>query len=324
MGCRGNLVEYPWRKLVSSCYLPLIPTVKLILILLLVCSTLVSRLQADEALNRKEIEEIVVEAAGQPREQRIESLGLALQRLSRPSIFPDQEKVRGLQEEVREQLVSIPGYADYFGDKLRNHEARLLAGNGNLSEFDRDRLSAFEILQLSRSPDAVRVLVSFLDDDLGSPMARFPNQPADDDAPFAWTAALTVRSLGAMGLENAVTNSRIDLTSVQDGIEKHRSAEFIKMDVDRPKWKQWWAEIVAGKTTFRFKGSDVEYGANGPVTMQKAARHERGAATPPPGTQPSLSGAEAIKPGHPWWFAGLLAILVIAVLFGWHYKQGRQ
>jgi len=295
--------------------------VKPILILLLFYSTLVSGLRADEALNRKEIEEIVATAANQPREQSIESLGLALQRLSRASIFPDQEKVRGLQEEVREQLVSIPGFADYFGDKLRDHEARLLAGNGNLSEFDRDRLSALEILRLSQSPDGIRVLVSFLDDDLGTPAARFPKQPLDDDSPFGWTAALTVRALGAAGLENAVTNSQTDVTYIENGVEKHRSAEFIQMDVDRPKWKQWWAEVVAGKTTFRFKGSEVEYGALGPVSVPKAARTEHGAATHRSENQQIPAEARPMKSERHWWFAGLLIILAIAILLAWQNKR---
>jgi hypothetical protein len=53
-----------------------------------------------------------------------------------------------------------------------------------------------------------------------------------------------------------------------DGAIPDRQGYFYDLDkVDA--WKAWWNEVKAGKRTYRFIGSSVEYGPDGPIEKDK-------------------------------------------------------
>ena len=99
------------------------------------------------------------------------------------------------------------------------------------------------------------------------------------------------------------------------------------------KWKQWWNEIRDGKRTYRFAGSSVEYGPDGPASTEKLARialdrkrdlergqrHQRAA-----GEKQNLAttaSAVVSKPGN---LAIILSSLLVLVSAVWYFSTRKR
>ena len=96
-------------------------------------------------------------------------------------------------------------------------------------------------------------------------------------------------------------------------------------------WKQWWSEIKAGKRTYRFKGSPIEYGADGPATpvqIEKARatreRDEKRAAGHArlTGIVESSEKASETKRSSPL-FILIAATLALLVSIGWYFQRAK-
>ncbi len=174
-------------------------------------------------------------------------------------------------------LLVIPGHAKYFQDKIETLRAEVLttektpvaeleemqnAGQRipHVSEYeDYCSMTAFPTLAQLPSAETVAVLGFYLNDPVGLDGKNLTGNPmqdkdSDDPSPRPCNAMMAVRAVDNLGIEHppyifgpkeAMTDQAIDA------------------------WKNWWSEIKAGKRTYRFTGSNIEYGPDGPASPEQ-------------------------------------------------------
>ncbi len=185
-------------------------------------------------------------------------------------------------------LLAIPGHAKYYQDQIEKtrefvkyynalpEEEQEKIRKESLEEEARrhtpavgltDRLSygqvcynAFEILSLLPSPEAVAVLGHYVEDPegrdgkdlLGNPIYI----PGSDVAPALPNCNRAGLALGKLGIEHPPYPA----ADTEDVVLNEKRVDA---------WKQWWSEIKAGRRTYRFIGSPIEYCADGPATPEQ-------------------------------------------------------
>jgi hypothetical protein len=96
-------------------------------------------------------------------------------------------------------------------------------------------------------------------------------------------------------------------------------------------WKQWWSEIKSGKRTYRFIGSNIDYGPDGPATKEQLERiaknqrrddrTERGHGSPPADSKDAGPQEQRI------FFPTYLLIAAVTALLGsaaWYLRKTRS
>ena len=113
------------------------------------------------------------------------------------------------------------------------------------------------ILPHLQSAETMRVLGRMLEDTKGStPETAFFNQAKESfNQPPVSSAEYAVVALHRIGIQEppVAMNERTEFLVV---------GEPMTLKID---WQRWWQEVRDGKRTYRFTGSDVEYGYDGPV-----------------------------------------------------------
>jgi hypothetical protein len=164
----------------------------------------------------------------------------------------DQEVVL---EKARSMMLATPGYGIYYLTRYRTIRDLVIAGRISSSELDRARAD-LETLQYLQSSESVQVLAELLSDTYGRDLTRSADAPElliEGRGPP--TAKIAANGMRAIGIANG--------PSLPKGLTEWQM-------VDR--WKDWWGEIEAGKRTYRFVGSPVEYGPDGPASEQTLER----------------------------------------------------
>jgi hypothetical protein len=97
-------------------------------------------------------------------------------------------------------------------------------------------------------------------------------------------------------------------------------------------WKQWWNEIKSGKRTYRFKGSPIEYGADGPatpeqiekarVTRERDEKRATGQDRRTGSEKSSEKASEKKKQSSPL-FILIAATLALLVSIGWYFQRAK-
>ena len=199
------------------------------------------------------------------------------------SDIPPREIERQKNFEIAQSaMISIPDHAKYYQDKIETLREQVKA-NENLSLEEKERLrkagkpavhlgdyedvrhDAFTVLGLLPSPETVAVLGHFLEDPEGRDGQDMLGNPLvwHDDVPPAFpNCGLACIAITNLGIEHAPI----------DDVKKVNSVAFDPGQVDV--WKDWWHEVQAGKRTYRFKGSAIEYGASGPATKEQLDKRE--------------------------------------------------
>jgi hypothetical protein len=195
-----------------------------------------------------------------------------------PSSMDDEQ--RAIFDKARSALLAIPGHAKYYQDKIERTRAFTKHYYGLSKEeqrkiqeqfrdqqqdiskeinYDGVRGDAFDILGLLPSPETVAVLGHYLEDSEGrdgKDLLGDPIHTGSDAIPRPPNCGIAYFALGRLGIEQPP----IPPTDMEDRVLNQE-----RVDV----WKQWWSEIKAGKRTYRFKGSPIEYGADGPATPEQ-------------------------------------------------------
>ena len=200
---------------------------------------------------------------------------------------------------AREKLVSIPGHAEYFGHKIRSDRELRKAGRGH--EVDGGVLFDFETLAQLPSPETVRVLGSFLDDEEDRiPDEVFRNNPSAHVAPIGANNLLAARALTRLGI-------------VQPPLQMKPEDMFYD---DIQPWRLWFAQVQAGTRTFRFEGNPQEYSLAGPVSGARDPQVDHVSKSPtvsPAAVTPSPTGAGEDKPLPIVPLAGAIIALAFAL-----------
>lgn len=206
------------------------------------------------------------------RNERLELLAGGIRKHSR---HDGPESVLPIYPEALRQIVTIPGYAAYFADKIREGQRRILEGHGDVGGYELDQITVFHTLKMIPTWESVNELASFLDDIKGSHRDPYPNEKFGVDEPLqSCNAAFAVGALDELGLVGAPTNSEIVWPARQEKevtIPERRS-RYVNMEVDHPKWLKWWKEVKQGERTYRIKDSPVEYGAKGPESARQTPK----------------------------------------------------
>lgn len=245
-------------------------------------------------------------------EEKFEQLGKILRGLGEPQEYLEHaEEASALQNRLQQEVVTIPGHAAYFADKIKKEQASVQylprrPVPGRL-EYDRNRYYIIvETLIRLPSPETIQVLGQFLWDDKDG----HDWDPDDDwDSPQN-NSYLAVQALRGIGLTDRPSVSDINL------------------------WRAWYEEIKSGKRSFSFKGQNVEYRFNpdGSVsTTPIKVEEERPAPAPskpevtlqrPTIQIPTSTPTSMVQSARRLWIAvGLIVGLIAAVVL---WRKGKK
>jgi hypothetical protein len=179
-------------------------------------------------------------------------------------------------------LVAIPGHADYY--KMRIINARIAferetgeASKGVLrSKIQDEQLKAFRILALLPTPETVRVLGDFLEDEQDLQLLHRRDEAW---AEGAWFGSNAEYALGAL--------AKLPLISKP---VPPRSGAVVVFAEDIEAWRLWYGQVKLGKRTFQFEGDPRVYNLEGAVPEVAVSTRPRKAGLPDRDTE--ASGAE--------------------------------
>jgi hypothetical protein len=194
-------------------------------------------------------------------------------------------------------MISIPGHAEFYDKRIREHLQRAKKSEGTDRQFGfanamMDHVSPdFRILSLLPSPETVRVLGELLSEDwvILRNGERFNRS----------LAGFAMSSLHRMPF-----------------VSKPVQGNYVSDENDLETYRLWYAQIKAGNRTFRFEGDPNEYSLSGPVTTSPEP-----ATTPPPRPRDSVnvspSGGPGSNPSAPWLALTLGGTLIGGALWYW-------
>jgi len=186
---------------------------------------------------------------------------------------------------AKKTLLSIPGHAEYFGNRINEEREKLDrrraegkelsvpgAGAGDLSSAQERGL---RILTYLPSVETVRVLGEFLSDERGA--GNELSRSGDLTGEFP-THKMAMAALSKLPIANSPTGPITNSEQIADGLKS---------------WRQWYSEVKEGRRTFRFIGDPVDYDLRGPSKRgaigPQGDRTEKRPEPATAGTSPSVS-----------------------------------
>lgn len=172
---------------------------------------------------------------------------------------------------AQKALLSIPGHAKYYQDKIDKMRAELLANTKKTpEELLRMHNEGHEVIDdttyLSETEKSIRTLRYMPSSETVSVLGYFLNDPVGRDG-----KSLLGKTLKRGDSGPYLSNAELSTDTIRDlGIEQppFRDNKSVITPEEIDAWKDWWNEIKGGKRTYRFIGSKVEYGADGPATPE--------------------------------------------------------
>ena len=236
----------------------------------------------------------------------VSMLGQALRKLSGPG--PTYQEIRHrLFLEAQQKMLSTPGHAQYFANKLEQiRESNPKTGH----DFERMLYIAETLIHMP-SPETIKVLGNYLYDERDTPPQR--NCTPEN-------AHLAAYALSRIALRDFPFEGPLVPYSLA-----------IWPDLKQlPDYRSWWEEVKAGKRTFSFKGQAVEYRfkpdgtwdtipiANPPDDGPKPAAAPT---TYSPTKKPEAAREHSLEPPRNttwWWYVvSVFAVLVLGAWFLW-------
>lgn len=182
-------------------------------------------------------------------------------------------EARDLFEQSKKLLLSTPGHAEYYRDRINEAREKLEHAreheNSSMVAYYRGKWDkareGFTVMSYLPSVETVKVLGEFLGDERGK-IVLTRGYSRDDELlafikrPHCYSAMLALQRLPIV--EKPCEPLGTDY--MPDELEPALKP-----------WQQWYQEIKDGKRTFRFEGDPVEYDLNGPAPKDKVERIAR-------------------------------------------------
>jgi len=227
----------------------------------------------------RHIREYAHDASSRPPDEAYSKLGLALVQTSKPATYPHPER-QEVHTEIREALLTLPGYGEFIRSRLEKARDLLDASQGvsesgpRAVDLEGEQSMGFQILGLLPSAESVGTLGEFLYDERGR-VAPSPAGSPDDRSKRQGKTGLSPNSMYAL---RAIAKLPIVSPPVQ-----RRKNNFVIYDDDINSWRLWYEQVKAGTRTFQFEGDPTEYTLAGPVQADASstAVTSRAKATPP-------------------------------------------
>lgn len=175
--------------------------------------------------------------------EQIETLG---QIVSIGSNQPLDREAQTVFERSQSLLLSIPGHAEYYGDRLwksySSYKTAVIERQdyGPMHSYRSMRPEVMRILENLPSAETVRVLGEMLSEEWSD-----PTKTKEDNEQFLGSLAMNAKS------------RLVKLPIVDKPIASGPNS--------LPAWQQWYGQIKDGKRTFRFEGNPQEYNLQGPA-----------------------------------------------------------
>ena len=254
-----------------------------------------------------------------PANERIDLLSRALDNISRFNIYQVSERIE-LYDMARDKMASIPGHTNYFTDKIEE-SWKSNADSVRVSEAKPEWQALLK--KMEDTAEGARYMF-----DLHSRMwgdygeIRSKNLGMLGHIP----SKESVRALGHYlwkrdepGIKYKSTNTeQLAAESLTELIADGPMQTWLASYEDVAKWQKWFDEVKAGKRTFRFVGSDVDYTLNGPADAATMKRiKERNSSTQRPNiTKKPVTPSEAssgTNQKEPVFHGGLLAAILLCL-----------
>jgi hypothetical protein len=243
-------------------------------------------------------------------------------------------------EKAQSTLLAIPGHAKYYQDKIEALREEVLA-NSKKTEQELAKIqeegkeyagewtyetyceNAFRTLARLPSPECVAVLGFYLNDPVGGDgrtlLGGKRRNPGDDASPRPTNSEGAAMAIRKLGIEHPPFPPYDD-----------RNEWYVKVgEVDA--WKTWWDEVKQGKRTYRFIGSNIEYGPDGPAgkeaierARQSTKRDEERAAGRRKATPADDSVGQNTSSKSTFYIAAILAVCALVALAAWCLLRGRK
>jgi len=209
-----------------------------------------------------------------PLPDRIEMLGKAAESSVGGNMGGERSDIFNRAQST---LLAIPGHARFYQDKIERIRSQALVDNKKgddeimrmrmdhtmveFDDYESFREKAFVVLSLLPSSETVAVLGHFLNDPEGLDGRDLTGErlSISDSMPFPANARASVIALCRLGIENSP-------------FQAVGSRDFYGEVVNKEElgaWRGWWNDVKDGRRTYRFIGSGVEYGPEGPVSAKK-------------------------------------------------------
>ncbi len=214
---------------------------------------------------------------GMSPEVAIPELAKIVIKTSKYHIFQVQERFE-VHEKSRDRLLSIPGHAEYFGKRITDSYGRFRNGYAEgkgafyIGHYRNVNREAFATLAMLPSTETVRVLGPMLKEDW-----KWPDYE-EMEKRDGYQSTLAIRALSTLAklpIANPPSEPMPHILLLRDNLET---------------WQQWYAEIEAGRRTFRFIGDNTEYDLRGPVRRGGLDDRSRGMKRPVEAQHEELPG----------------------------------
>ncbi len=214
-------------------------------------------------------ETLLTEANLKPKQALFEDLWLGFRKMGHRKTWDGHNpKVDAVYEALQNEFLSLPGHAEYFRDKVENDRATILPKETYGGTYDFNRILAFEALTHLPSPETIKVLGEYLNDERDA--AKEPLWTSDyilmGTGPNSYYAGKALQNIGLRNADFAQPDTGKEPSrnsSEPDVIEKYMQELFsfsvLQREAQLKPWRAWYAEVKSGQRTFSFKGQNGDY-----------------------------------------------------------------
>ncbi len=267
-----------------------------------------------------------------PTNERIELLVRALDKISRFNIYQVSERIE-IYNMAQDKMTSIPNHANYFTDKI---EESWKAKAESVRAIEAKPEWQALLKEIKNSAEPGRYLFGMqsrlwgdYEEICSKNLGILGHIPSTESVKalghYLWKRDETGIQYNSPNTESPAAESLTEL--IANGPMQTWMANY----EDVARWQKWFDEVKAGKRTFRFVGSEVDYTLDGPADANTLKRiKDKNSSTPhaikagspqdresrktPAPKNPPVPENDGEKKGISWIIAATIMILILSII----------